>query len=287
MSSSSTESGTPPPPEDEREELVKPVSDMIKPVRSGRPSREPGNELHPLIIAVYRYGDPFRKRRVKVPPHLRWTEFLDLLCSRLEVTPEHDIEIYDESGIEIVSVEDLVPNDVLVIREKRRKASSDFSRYEYPSPRERSRHTEGERGPLLQQSDGHAPQQHSSSYPTSSVSRRSHDSSCDPGEPMRSHEQPSPPIGTAQLTHFIRSNCFGQYFLAEVEHVRLPVSGKMRKAHSVVKVPPCDKSTGEWERGEEGGRGRGEGREGGKEGGREGGGWREGGREGGKEGAEA
>lgn len=243
MSSSSTESGTtPPPPEDEREELVKPVPDMIKPVRSGRPPREPGNELHPLIIAAYRYGDPFRKRRVKVPPHLSWTEFLDLLCSRLEVTAEHDIEIYDESGIEIVSVEDLVPNDVLVIREKRRKVTSDFSRYGYP-PHERARPSEGDRGPLLQQSD--VPQQHTSPYATSSVSRRPHDSSCDPGGPMRSHEQPSPPLGTAQLTHFIRSNCFGQYFLAEVENVRLPMSGKIKKAHCVVKVPPCDKSTGE------------------------------------------
>jgi len=64
----------------------------------------------PLIVAAYHYGAPYRKRRVKVPPNINWKDFLGLLYSRLNISPDFDVEIYDEKGIEIVSVEDLVEN---------------------------------------------------------------------------------------------------------------------------------------------------------------------------------
>lgn len=81
----------------------------------------------PLIIAAYRQGDPSRKRRVKVSPNIKWAEFLDLFYDRFGVSRDLAIEIYDEKGIEIVSVEDLMQDDVLVVKEvtKARTANRD------------------------------------------------------------------------------------------------------------------------------------------------------------------
>ena len=71
----------------------------------------------PLVVAAYKQGDPSRKRRVKVPPNIKWTEFLDLFYHRFDVSRDLAIEIYDEKGIEIVSTEDLLQGDVLVVKE--------------------------------------------------------------------------------------------------------------------------------------------------------------------------
>lgn len=77
----------------------------------------------PLIVAAYLHGDPSRKRRVKVPPNIKWNDFLALFYSRLDLNPNLEIEIFDEKGIEIVSVDDLVEGDVLVVKERRPKSS--------------------------------------------------------------------------------------------------------------------------------------------------------------------
>ena len=81
----------------------------------------------PLVIAAYKQGDPSRKRRVKVPPNIKWAEFLDLFYDRFVVSRDFAIEIYDEKGIEIVSTDDLLHDDVLVVKEiaKSRPASQD------------------------------------------------------------------------------------------------------------------------------------------------------------------
>ena len=45
-------------------------------------------------------------------------------------------------------------------------------------------------------------------------------------------------VGAPVLSHFIQCNSFGYYFLAEAENVRLVQSqGRTRKAHCIVKVP--------------------------------------------------
>ena len=260
MSSSSTESGTSPPPIDDDHDLIKPVSELAKRAKPGRPTQKSSSESTPLIIAAYRYGDPYHKRRVKVPAHITWSEFLALLASRLDVRRECDIATYDENGIEIVSVEDLVPNDVLVVKER---PVADYARASHYT---RSKHSDdrGQSASLRQPEDAHSV-----------------------AVVTRSKPHPLPPTGTPLLTHFIKANNFGYYFLAEVDYHRGGGGrggggggggggGEERKrTHCIVKVPSCDKSSGKWrEGGREGRRG-----EGWREGGREGGG-REGGREG-------
>ena len=177
----------------------------------------------PLIVAAYRYGDSRPKRRVKVPPNSSWKDFLSLFYSRLGISPEFEIEVFDEKGIEIVSVEDLVENDVLVVKEKREKAmhvqpSSQPFKFGSRPPRPSSVHLSG-------QSDG-------------SVVARAR--SQEPGEQFVT------PMGVPHLAHFIQSNSFGYYFLAEVENMKLlPMrGGKVKKTHCIVKVPHCEKTTG-------------------------------------------
>ena len=239
MSSSSTDSGvSPPPPLDD--DLVKPLSKLVKP-GSHSPSssvtvrHKPTDSPAPLIIAVYRYGDPCHKRRVKVSAHITWREFLNLLSNRLDVARDCEISTYDENGIEIVSVEDLVPNDVLVVKE-RSPPVSDYPRSPgfYPQPTTRSKQQQpddrGQSGSLLRQHK---------EAPQTSVSK------------VTSRHVQTPPMGTPQLTHFIKANQFGYYFLAEVEAGRVGGgrgeeggSGGRRRVHCVVKVPSCDKSSG-------------------------------------------
>ena len=198
-------------------------------------------EPRPLIIAAYRYGDPFRKRRVKVAPNIAWKEFLGLVYSRLEISPDSDIEIYDEKGIEIVSVEDLVENDILVVKEVNVKTAQTKRQPVASSPAAAA---------AAHASFGHSypPPHHPSGHMTSSsvaqaTSSRSHDIG------NQSHGV----MGMVQLAHFIQSNSFGYYFLAEVENVRLlPSQGKLKKTHCIVKVPHTDKSSGEGGEGGEG-----------------------------------
>ena len=255
MSSSSTDSGASPPPQlEDDHELVKPVSDLVKP---GHPAQKASSMSAPLIIAAYRHGDPYHKRRVKVPTHVTWREFLGLLCSRLEVSRDCDIGIYDENGIEIVSVEDLVPNDVLVVREQRKAKLTDYSQFGQNPTRGVCTRPMDDRGQntSLRRSE-ETPHQHTT-YTVATTSR------------SRLHDH-FPPAGTPLLTHFIKANNFGYYFLAEVESSRLGSSAREegggktggKRAHCVVKVPSCDRSSGEWVGGR-GERGRERGREGG------------------------
>ena len=221
------------------DELVKPVSGLVKCSKLTRPARKlSSNELAPLIIAAYRHGDPEHKRRVKVPAHITWSEFLALLSNRLDVGRHSEISTYDENGIEIVSVEDLVPNDVLVIKER---PVADYTR----SPGFYSRSKEPDDTSLLRRPED-----------THSVVT------------VTSRRMQAPPLGTPLLTHFIKANNYGFYFLAEMDAQRLSGVGRegggggeegggwRRRTHCVVKVPSCDKSSGEWVR---------EGREGGSE----------------------
>ena len=238
MSSSSTESGTSPPPTlDDDNELVKPVSELVKQATPGNPTRKSSKESAPLIIAAYRYGDPYHKRRVKVPAYITWQEFLTLLANRLEVRGHSQIATYDENGIEIVSVEDLLPNDVLVVKEK---TATEYSRSNhFPRSRDERGHSTSLRQP---EETPHAP---TTAHAHVALSRNR----------LQSHFLP--PAGTPLLTHFIKANHFGYYFLAEIDSQRLgggregggrelgEEGGGRRRTHCVVKVPSCDKSSGE------------------------------------------
>ena len=190
----------------------------------------------PLIVAAYRYGEPFRKRRVKVPTNIKWKEFLALIYSRLEIDTSLNIEIFDEQGIEIVDVDDLVENDVLVVRDMPSTMKS------YPKSAAKGRPVGGGTGmdgvgEMIQR----YPEQTSSvpkgvSIPA--VAMRSHDKSRDLSS------EHSMMVSTPQLSHFIQLNSFGYYFLAEVENMKLlPTHGKIKKIHCIVKVPHCHKGT--------------------------------------------
>ena len=171
----------------------------------------------PLIVAAYRYGASSRKRRVKVPPNINWLDFLGLFYSRLNISPDFDIEIYDEKGIEIVSVEDLVENDVLVVKEKLVKKGA--ARMDQDTP------------PLM------VPHAQFQLDESSTLIAKATAAS--------SHDQDLFPLGVPHLSHFIQSNSFGFYFLAEVENIRLlPMQGKIRKTHCIVKVPHNEKAMG-------------------------------------------
>ena len=228
MSSSSTESGTSPPAT---------IDDDL--VKKAKPSRK-SSDSAPLIIAAYRYGDPYHKRRVKVPCHITWNGFLTLLSSRLEVERGHEISTYDENGIEIVSVEDLVPNDVLVVKER---SVTDYSRSPGAHPRGSKSDDRSHTGLLprqhqqQQQQHDDQPQQQTMSHSAVAMATNRH------------LQAPPPPLmGTPLLTHFIKANHFGYYFLAEVEGQKVLVAGRdegvRRRVHCVVKVPTCDKSSG-------------------------------------------
>jgi hypothetical protein len=198
----------------------------------------PSATRKPLIIAAYRYGDPSRKRRVKVPPDTPWSEFLSLLYSRLEISREFEIEICDENDIGIVSVDDLVDNEVLVIKEKAPmdgKAQWGYggSGRRYGADGGRSIHLDPyhqQHDPAMSAAGGHL--MSISKLPSSARTRIGGS-----GDPTSSYA-PSVIVGTPQLSHFIQCNSFGYYFLAESDNVRLAQSqGKARKAHCIVKVP--------------------------------------------------
>ena len=191
----------------------------------------------PLIVAAYRYGEPFRKRRVKVPTNIKWKEFLALIYSRLEIDTSLNTEIYDEQGIEIVDVDDLVENDVLVVRDMPASMKS------YPKSAAKGkplnpvgivgtgREGDEEMIPRYPEQTNRVP-----GVSVPAVAARSHDKSRDLGG------EHSMMVSTPQLSHFIQLNSFGYYFLAEVENMKLvPTHGKIKKIHCIVKVPHCQK----------------------------------------------
>lgn len=199
----------------------------------------------PLIVAAYRYGEPFRKRRVKVPPYIKWKEFLALIYSRLEIDSNCTIEIYDEQGIEIVDVDDLVENDVLVVRDMPPSVKSSSKSLVKGRPTSvpgvwpgmgMGRGGGGGGEPIQQRRlEQSGTPQHGTSLGAAAAGVRSHDKSHDLSE----H---SMMVSTPQLSHFIQLNSFGYYFLAEVENMKLvPTHGKIKKIHCIVKVPHCQK----------------------------------------------
>lgn len=195
----------------------------------GTPPAPPSSTRKPLIIAAYRYGDPSRKRRVKVPPDTPWPEFLALLYSRLEIDRDLAIEICDENDIGIVSVDDLVDNEVLVVKE-RQSLDGGKAQWGYGGGSV-GRYGGGRDAPPdpYRRSHDQALPTTAHMMPISKLSR-----SRVGGESAAS----SVIVGAPQLSHFIQCNSFGYYFLAEADNVRLAQSqGKARKAHCIVKVP--------------------------------------------------
>lgn len=199
--------------------------------------RVESSNKRPLIVAAYRYGEPFRKRRVKVPTNIKWKEFLALIYSRLEIDTSSNIEIYDEQGIEIVDVDDLVENDVLVVKDVQssmKSFSKSAAKGRHLNPIGAGTGSEGTGEPIQRYLE------QGSIVPGISapaVTTRSHDKSHD----LMSSEH-SMMVSTPQLSHFIQLNSFGYYFLAEVENMKLvPTHGKIKKIHCIVKVPHCQK----------------------------------------------
>ena len=198
----------------------------------------------PLIVAAYRHGDPFRKRRVKVPHNILWNEFLGLFYSRLDIRPDAELEIFDEKGIEIVSVEDLVENDVLVIKERYRTMIP-------PPPQILKYKPRASPQKLMKMNDPKVECEQllpSSATQFSSYALSERTNSDHAHVISSSHDQlgsAPTPMGVPLLAHFIQSNSFGYYFLAEVDNMKvLPTHGKVKRTHCIVKVPHCTKNTG-------------------------------------------
>ncbi len=204
-------------------------------------------QVKPLVIAAYKYGEPYRKRRVKVSANTPWKDFLALFYSRLDLSRDCDLEIFDESGVEIVSVEDLIDNDILVVREKQPVKSGSSASVEV-SPWQHQ-HQSGSRHGLAASSlrdtpsdpflrpHEQAPPLHGGQGGTPKMAKVSSSRPSPSGLPSSEHAQ-SVMVGPPTLSHFIQCNSFGHYFLAEAENLKLQlVPGKSRKAHCVVKVP--------------------------------------------------
>lgn len=191
------------------------------------PQAPPTSTRKALIIAAYRYGDPSRKRRVKVPPDTPWADFLALLCSRLEISRGVDIEICDENDIGIVSVDDLVDNEVLVVKEKQRQPLEGVSKAHWGYMGRYG-------GRDVSQDPYHQAMPAAHTMPISKLPSNGRPRDSAPP----SSATPSVIVGMPQLSHFIQCNSFGYYFLAEADNVRLAQSqGKSRRAHCIVKVP--------------------------------------------------
>lgn len=221
-------------------------------------SQNPGR---PLIVAAYLHSDPRRKRRVKVPPNIQWEDFLRLFYSRFDIAPNAKIEIFDEKGIEIVSVDDLVENDILVVVERMGRPDR-LSAVQHAAVPERKGPSRPRLSPsLLPQPAAAAvggarggevglPPELPPPPPAASAQRPQR-----PPSPSAStehsqellHEHDPSSVSVPRLAHFIQSNSFGYYFLAEVEHLALlPAHGKIKRIHCIVKVPHCKRTSGEW-----------------------------------------
>ena len=190
-----------------------------------------------------------------MPPNIQWEDFLRLFYSRFDIAPNAKIEIYDEKGIEIVSVDDLVENDVLVVVERMGR-SDRLSAVQHMSVPERKGSSRPRLSSSLPQPVVAPPGARSEGLPselaptpTSAALRLQRPPS--PGAPTEHsqellHEHDPSSVSVPRLAHFIQSNSFGYYFLAEVEHLALlPAHGKIKKIHCIVKVPHCRRTTGE------------------------------------------
>ena len=206
-------------------------------------SSKPECPRKPLILAAYKYGEPHRKRRVKVPVDILWKDFLTLFYSRFELNYDLDIEVFDENGIEIVSVDDLVDGDILVVREKhpvKTKTSSSLPASASSALPPRHHHQSSQHGMLGRDRTGDMSQRsHDQTMPnnmTPTPLPLSSSAQLHPGE-SGSHT-PTMMVAMPTLSHFIQSNSFGHYFLAEAENLKVKVvPGKSRKVYCVIKVP--------------------------------------------------
>ena len=204
---------------------------------SSQPTPTPPSQqtpAKPLLLAAYKYSDPSRKRRVKVPSNILWKDFLSLFYSRLDISSDVGIEIFDERGSEIVTVDDLVDNDVLVIREVPSRAQPGKSAW--PS----SGTSGGNRYRCVPPTDpfGRSHDQ----APPSHMMPLSNTPGMKPHDILTEDHLTTVMLGTPHLSHFIQCNSFGYYFLAEVNNIKfMPSQGKARKAHCIVKVPHFNK----------------------------------------------
>lgn len=224
-------------------------------VDSARRKSSPSEQ--PLIVAAYLHDDPSRKRRVKVPLNIKWRDFLALFYSRFDISPELEIEIFDEKGIEIVSVDDLVENDVLVVREKR-VSTAKGSHVHPPRGSGGGGLSNTAHPPRGAGGSGLSSTAHRTSLPPNATYTNARMGYQDPSTSRStvvsiatrvSHDSsgptPSLMMGVPGLSHFIQSNSFGYYFLAEVESMKILSSqGRMKKTHCVIKVPLCEKGSG-------------------------------------------
>ena len=196
-----------------------------------------------LILTAYKYGDPHCKRRVKVAADILWKDFLTLFYSCFELNYDLDIKVFNENGIEIVSVDDLMNGDILVVREKQPVRAETYSSLPASaasalSPRHH--HQSSQHGMLGRDRTG-------------DMSKRSHDQTMPNNmtptplplfssaefHPSGSGTQPRTMIViTPTLSHLIQCNSFGYYFMAKVENFKVKaVPGKLRKVNCIIKVP--------------------------------------------------
>lgn len=140
-----------------------------------------------------------------------------------------EIEISDENDIGIVSVDDLMDNEVLVVKE-RILMDTNVKTVLWRGHAGGKQHGDMPTDPFHRSHDQALP-----SHVTVSISN---------GPGVRSRgggngdSTPYVMVGVPQLSHFIQCNSFGYYFLAEAENVKLvQAQSKTKRAHCIVKVP--------------------------------------------------
>ena len=195
------------------------------------------------MLTAYKYGDPHCKRMVTVPSDILWKDFLTLFYSRFELNYDLDIEVFNENGIKIVSVDDLMNGDVLVVREKqpvRAETSSSL-----PSSSASALSPRRHRQSIQCRTQGRDK--------TGYISQRSHDQTMSNSmtptplpllssaevHPSGSGTQPCTMITiTPTLSNLIQCNSFGYYFMAEAENLKVKtIPRKSRKVNCIIKVP--------------------------------------------------
>ena len=153
-----------------------------------------------------------------------------------------EIEISDERDIGIVCVDDLVDNEVLVVKEKPVMDAKPLSVQSWMGPPPTTSASVARHGnsrdlptdPFRRSHD----QAMSGLMPAGAVSSKGRSRGGNSGGGGGGDPTSCVMVGVPQLSHFIQCNSFGYYFLAEAENVRLMQSqAKTRRAHCIVKVP--------------------------------------------------